>query len=132
MQTSMNNEPILLMGHGTDHPANAVYQKLQIELDKDGSNVFIATVEGSPVLGDIIPLLQKRDIKRIHLFPLMLVAGDHARNDMAGDNENSWRSILMKLGIEGVPHLRGMGESIMLHRLVIQHIYRCQQLLFPV
>ena len=130
-KASVGNEPVLLMGHGTDHPSNTVYQKLQTGLDKENRDIFIATVEGSPGLDDVVPLLHKRGIKRIHLFPLMLVAGDHARNDMAGDNEDSWRSILERLGIEAIPHIRGMGESILLQRLVIQHIRKCQGLLFP-
>ncbi len=130
-KASVGNEPVLLMGHGTDHPSNRVYQKLQIRLDKENRDIFIATVEGSPGLDDVVPILLKRGIKRIHLFPLMLVAGDHARNDMAGDNEDSWRSVLERLGIEAIPHVRGMGESVLLQKLVIQHIRTCQGMLFP-
>ncbi len=131
-KTSVGNEPILMMGHGTDHPSNKVYQMLQMGLDKEGSDIFIATVEGFPELDDVVPLIRKRGIKRVHLFPLMLVAGEHAQNDMAGDNDDSWKSILERLGIEAVPHLKGMGESILLQRLVIRHIRKCQGLLFPV
>ncbi len=119
------DETVILMGHGTDHSSNSVYCKLQRELNRTHENIYIATVEGSPVLDDILETLVKKSIKRVHLFPLMLVAGDHARNDMAGDDEESWVNILRRSGIEAIPHLIGMGESVLLHNLVLGHIEKC-------
>ena len=77
-------EAVVLMGHGTEHPANAAYAALQLALWKQDRSVFIATVEDTPGLDEIIPDLKRLGARTVHLAPLMSVAGDHARNDMAG------------------------------------------------
>ena len=86
-----DDEAILVMAHGTPHPANAYYAVIQDGINKmQLKNTFIYTVEGWPSLEDIIPELKAKGIKSVTLMPMMMVAGDHANNDMAGDSW-SWR-----------------------------------------
>jgi sirohydrochlorin cobaltochelatase len=103
-------EGVVLMGHGTHHPANVYYAALAYHLQKLDPNVFVGTVEGWPEIDDIKADLKKRRIKRVYLMPFMSVAGDHARNDMAGPAADSWKSILEKEGINCVVVLKGTAE----------------------
>ena len=84
------------MGHGTEAESNGVYARLQEILSTSGyDDYYIGTVEAEPTLEDVIAALEENgEYKKVVLVPLMLVAGDHANNDMAGDEEDSWKSIL--------------------------------------
>ena len=105
------NDAIVFMGHGTESAADCTYQKLQNEYLKAGkNNIFIATVEGKVTIEDIIEKMKEKDFKRILLKPLMIVAGDHAKNDMSSDDEDSWKTILKNEGYEVTAVLKGMGE----------------------
>ena len=105
------NDAIVFMGHGTESEADYAYQKLQEEYLKAGkNNIFIATVEGKVTIEDIIEKMKEKDFKRILLKPLMIVAGDHAKNDMSSDDEDSWKTILKNEGYEVTAVLKGMGE----------------------
>ena len=104
------NEAVVLMGHGTHHPANAFYAALMFQLQLKDPNIFVGTVEGYPELGLIKELLLKKKIKKTWLLPFMSVAGDHAKNDMAGDEDDSWKSVLTKAGVETIPVLKGTAE----------------------
>ena len=105
------NDAIVFMGHGTESEADYAYQKLQDEYLKAGkNNIFIATVEGKVTIEDIIEKMKEKDFKRILLKPLMIVAGDHAKNDMSSDDEDSWKTILKNEGYEVTTVLKGMGE----------------------
>lgn len=101
---------VILMGHGTGHYCNACYYCLQSFLEKECHNVYIANVEGMPEIGDIIALLNKKEIKKVLLMPFMLVAGDHALNDMAGEKD-SWKSMLQEEGFTVELYLKGLGEN---------------------
>ena len=82
------NTAIVYMGHGTHHEANAVYAKMQTLLTEAGfENYYVGTVEGTPSLEDVIALVEAGEYTRVVLRPLMIVAGDHANNDMAGLEE---------------------------------------------
>lgn len=104
------DEAVVLMGHGTPHPANAVYSALMFKLQRKDPNLFVGTVEGAPMVDTIEVILKEKKIKKAYLMPFMSVAGDHARNDMAGDEEDSWKSILTKSGIACEPILKGTAE----------------------
>ena len=105
------NDAIVFMGHGTESAADSAYHKLQEEYIKAGkNNIFVATVEGEVTIEDIIEKLKTRNYKRILLKPFMIVAGDHAKNDMASDDEDSWKTILKNEGYEVTALLKGMGE----------------------
>ena len=103
-------EAVVLAGHGSHHPANVYYAALNFHLQKLDPNVFVGTVEGWPEIQDIKADLKQRHIKKAYLMPFMSVAGDHARNDMAGPEEDSWKSILEKEGIQCVAVLKGTAE----------------------
>lgn len=101
---------LVFMGHGTHHQSNIYYPGFQYYL-KQYSNAFLmATVEGYPSFNQVIAQLKEEGIKKITLTPFMSVAGDHARNDMAGEDEDSWKSIFEKEGFEVDIILKGLAE----------------------
>ena len=106
---------IVLMGHGTpEHFANALYSLLQVELDRLAyGRFFIGTVEAAPEISDVVANLKRHsEIKKLVLSPLMIVAGDHANNDLAGDESDSWLNILKSEGYENIStYLVGLGED---------------------
>ena len=114
-------EAVLLMGHGTPHPSNAFYAVLQDRLDTAGwEDVFVYTMEGWPRLAHILPRLKERQVKRVLLMPLMMAVGKHVKDDMAGEGENSHRSILTAAGFTVEPYLHGLGESCAVRRLYVR------------
>lgn len=107
---------IVLMGHGTpEHFANAQYLQLQLALDQRAyGRFFIGTVEAAPLIDDVVSDLKRHpEIKKLVLSPLMIVAGDHANNDLAGeDDEESWLNILKDKGYTEIStYLVGLGED---------------------
>lgn len=111
----------LLMGHGTEHFANAAYSMLQRLFDEKRSDVVIVNVEGYPEISDLLESIKER-FTHLTLIPLMLVAGDHAINDMAGDEEDSFKSILEAEGIHVTPVLKGMGENPEIGELFVKRV----------
>ncbi len=103
-------EAVILMGHGTHHPANIYYPGLQFSLSRLDPLVLVGTVEGTPSLDDVRAALKERKVAKAWLQPFMAVSGDHAMNDMAGDEEDSWKSVLTADGVTCVPVLRGTAE----------------------
>ena len=103
-------EAVVFMGHGTHHPGNVYYAAMNYHVQKLDPNIFVGTVEGWPEIDEIKADLNKRRIKKAYLMPFMTVAGDHARNDMAGPEQDSWKSILEREGIQCVPVLKGIAE----------------------
>ena len=113
---------IVFMGHGTEAESNGVYAKMQtVFAGLDAKNYFIGTVEATPSLDDVLEMVQAGEYKRVVLEPLMVVAGDHANNDMAGDEEDSWKSVFEAAGYEVVPVLRGLGELEEIRRIYTEH-----------
>ena len=106
------DEALLVMTHGTPHPSNAFYAVIQDRLNKLGrGNIHVYSVEGMPVLEHVIPVLKEEGVKHVTLMPMMMVAGDHANNDMAGDEDDSHKVILQKEGFTVTPYIHGMGEN---------------------
>ncbi|MGN1224348.1 MAG: sirohydrochlorin cobaltochelatase [Ruminococcus sp.] len=113
---------ICFMGHGTEAASNAVYQKMQDLLTADGyTNYFVGTVEAEPSLEDVLAAVQAGNYKRVILEPLMVVAGDHANNDMAGDEEDSWKTAFEAAGYEVECLLRGLGENEAIREIYVEH-----------
>ena len=113
---------ICFMGHGTEADSNEVYQKMQDLLTKDGyTNYFVGTVEAQPSLDDVLAKVQAGDYKRVVLEPLMEVAGDHANNDMAGDEDGSWKKTFEDAGYEVECLLRGLGENEDIRAIYVDH-----------
>ncbi len=115
-------EAVVLMGHGTHHPANAFYAALMFNLQRQDPNIFVGTVEGSPEIGDIKAMLKEKRIKKAYLMPFMSVAGDHARNDMAGDEDDSWKSVLTKARVKCSVVLKGTAEYDNMVNIWIEHL----------
>lgn len=114
---------LVLMGHGTEHNANETYAKLQIKFTDAGhKNYFIGTVEAVPTVEDVLSEVKKQSFSKVVLLPLMIVAGDHATNDMSGDDEDSWKSIFTREGYEVECVLRGMGEYPGIRRIILDHL----------
>ena len=114
---------IVFMGHGTEADSNAVYAKVQEMLTADGfENYYIGTVEATPSLDDVIAALADKDYTRVVLEPLMVVAGDHANNDMAGDEDDSWKTILTGEGYEVECILEGLGQKPGIQAIYVDHV----------
>lgn len=117
------DEALVFMGHGTPHHANAVYAALDyVFKNRDYDNVFVGTVEGYPELPDVMKMVKKGDYRKVHLAPFMLVAGDHAANDMSGDDKGSWKSCFEAEGYEVECHLKGLGEYAGIRRIFLKHL----------
>ena len=113
---------LCFMGHGTTAEANRVYEKLQkLFWEKGKENVFIATVEAKPSFEDVVEMVDKKGFKHAVLHPLMIVAGDHANNDMAGDEKDSWESLFEAKGIGVECILRGIGEMEAIQNIYVRH-----------
>lgn len=114
---------VVFMGHGTEHEANATYAKFQDAFKAvKADNYIVGTVEATPSLDDVVKALKDGKYKKAVLQPLMLVAGDHANNDMAGDEDDSWKSILTKEGFEVECVLKGMGELEAVQQMYVSHV----------
>lgn len=126
-KTRKPEDAIVLMGHGSEHhPADTVYAATNFYAQKTDPNVFVATVDGQPMLEDFIPILKKNGVKRVFLMPFMAVAGEHARNDMCGEDRLSWKSILKENGFDVECILKGTAENPEIVNLWIGNIKSAQ------
>ena len=114
---------IVFMGHGTEAASNGVYSKMQGVLSSKGfANYYIGTVEATPSVEDLVKAIgEKGGYKKVVLLPLMVVAGDHATNDMAGDEDDSWKSIFQKAGFEVECVLEGLGQDETIQQIYVDH-----------
>lgn len=113
---------IVFMGHGTHHEANATYATLQDALNAAGyNNYFVGTVEGAPLVEDVLAKVDAGDYDKVVLLPLMIVAGDHANNDMAGDEEDSWKTVFSNAGYEVECVLNGLGQYEGVQQMIVEH-----------
>lgn len=118
-----NDEALVLMGHGSTHFANAVYAALDYMFKDMGyPTVHVGTVEGYPEIASVQRSLSSSGVRKITLAPLMLVAGDHAVNDMSSDEEDSWKTIFTEAGYETDCVLKGLGEYDGIRSLYVKHI----------
>ena len=115
------------MGHGTSHTAKVSYSQMQTQMEQLGyDNVFIGTVEGEPEdtsCEAVIEKLKEAGYKKVILRPLMVVAGDHANNDMAGDDDDSWKSQFEASGaFDSIDtRIAGLGEIQAIQQLYVAH-----------
>ena len=117
---------VVLMGHGTEAAANGIYDMMQETFARMGKkNFFVGTVEASPSLDDVIAATGKGDYRRVVLRPLMLVAGNHAVNDMADpDDPDSWYSRFTAAGYETVCVIEGLGQIPAVRDIYADHAHR--------
>ena len=117
----------VFMGHGTSHTANVTYDQMQTQMENLGlKNAFIGTVEGKPedtACDKVIEKVKEAGYKNVVLRPLMVVAGDHANNDMAGDEEDSWKSQFVASGnFDKVDcQIEGLGRIEAVEKLYVEH-----------
>ena len=113
---------ICFMGHGTEADSNEIYAVMQDMFDAGGyENYFMGTVEATPSLDDVVAAVGEGNYTRVVLEPLMVVAGDHANNDMAGDEEGSWKTTFEAAGYEVECVLRGLGEIEEIRDIYVEH-----------
>ncbi len=114
---------LVLMGHGTTHYSNTIYAALDYQFKDLGyPHIFLGTVEAYPAMHSLLRMLQAFQPRKVVLAPFMIVAGDHARNDMAGEDPESWMRRFQKAGYQVVPVLKGLGEYSGIRSLLISHV----------
>jgi sirohydrochlorin cobaltochelatase len=131
IEKTVGDKPVILMGHGTSHKADRFYAMVEKEMRSySGKEIYIATVEGAITIEDVIEGLNASQGEKgpVLLLPFMLVAGDHAANDMAGE-EKSFASKLRNEGYEPKCILRGIGEYDEIRNLYIKHLREASTLL---
>lgn len=117
------DEVLVLMGHGTTHYANSVYAALDYTFkDKGHKNIFLGTVEAYPSMESIMKLVKEYDPSKVVLAPFMIVAGDHAKNDMAGDDPESWYSQFKNEGYKVEAVIKGLGEYPGIRKILVNHL----------
>lgn len=116
-------DAVLLMGHGSaKHPSDAIYAAMNLVFSGLDPNVYVATVEGYPTLEDVMARLEAKKTKKVYLVPFMAVAGDHAMNDMAGSEPDSWKSQLTKKGIACEVVMQGTAEYPEIVEIWLDHL----------
>lgn len=116
------NEAIVFMGHGNDRgPGDLMLYAFGKGLQAKDELAYLAAVEGSRSFAKILEQLKARGVKRVWLQPMMIVAGDHALNDMAGDEDDSWASQIRAAGMEPLPQLKGLGENKGIRAVFLRH-----------
>ena len=120
---SFRDTALVLMGHGTEHYANTVYAALDYRFKDTGhKNIFLGTVEAYPALDSLLRAADSFHPKKIVLAPFMIVAGDHAQNDLAGADSDSWMNRLSSEGYEVTPVLKGLGEYPQVRQILVEHV----------
>jgi sirohydrochlorin cobaltochelatase len=116
-------DALVLMGHGTEHPINAVYAAMDyLFKDMGYPNVFVGTVEAYPDLDTVVKHVNTYKPEKVVMMPLMVVAGDHAVNDMASGEEDSWKSVFRSEGFEVECLLKGLGELQSVRDIYLEHV----------
>lgn len=121
-----SSSALVYMGHGNEHLSTGIYYELEKLLNEmyPKTKIYVGTVEGHPDLDEVVGKLKADKVKKITLKPLMVVAGDHANNDMAGDEEDSWKTIFVKAGIKVTPVLEGLGENPLVRKIVVDNMLK--------
>jgi sirohydrochlorin cobaltochelatase len=114
-------EAVLLVGHGTGHPADSLYSLMARVLEKGHRNVFLGTLEGFPGLSEMVAELKVFRARKVKLLPFLLVAGGHAENDIASAGPESWKSMLEREGFEVAVRLCGLGETESIVSIFLEH-----------
>ncbi len=124
-----DEEAIVFMGHGTTHQSHSTYLTLESMLRDININAYIGTIGGYPNIEEVIDKLKFDNIKKVHLVPFMLTAGKHIIEDMAGDDDKSWKSILKNNGFDVKVNLQGLGENSYIQDKFARHAYDCLSML---
>ncbi len=118
-----SDEGVIFVGHGNEkHPADAMFAAMSCMLDDLSSGSFVASVQGRPNLQDILLKIHARKIKKVFLIPFMLVAGDHVKNDIAGDKPESWKSVLAQNGVACEIAFSGLADNPAIVEIWVDHL----------
>lgn len=123
-----SQEALVFMGHGTEHYVNTTYAALDYTFKDLGyENVHMGTVESYPSIENVINKVRVTNPSKVVLAPFMFVAGDHARNDMSGDDEDSWKSQFEKEGFQVQCVIKGLGEYPQIRGLFMKHLLKAME-----
>ncbi len=120
-----SDEAIILVGHGTEHASHKYYRQAETLLRKYLTNLFIINVEGDTYFEEAAADLNKHHIKKVYIYPFMLVAGDHAYNDIASDDEDSVKTLLTDRGFEAEAFITGLGAQKKAAKLFAERLKEC-------
>ena len=109
---------VVFVGHGTEHPANAVYSQMDRLMKQCSPRCHVGTIEGFPALDDVVQQLRQDKARRVVLVPLMFVAGDHAKNDISVE----WKEALEKEGMQVQLCIEGLGQRADVQDLFVRHV----------
>ncbi len=112
---------VVLMGHGTDHPADSAYSRMTLVLKRDHRNAFLGTIDGFPGLEEAMADVRATGVAKVRLMPFLVVAGGHATKDLAGDDPKSWKRAFERAGFEVDLNLQGMGENPRVVEVFTEH-----------
>lgn len=123
-QAKAQHSALVYMGHGNDHLSTGLYYELEEQLNQlyPDLQIYVGLVEGHPNFAALLQKLKNDRIQTVMIKPLMVVAGDHANNDMAGDEDDSWKVMLSQNGIAVTPILEGLGSNDKIQQLYLQHL----------
>ena len=123
--THSETELYLLVGHGTSHIGNLAYLALEDWLKHSGySNVLVGTIGGYPTLEMVLKQLNQKGCSNVILIPMLLVAGKHVQQDIAGEKPDSWKSVLEQNGYSVTVRLQGLGAFPAIQRLYLAHLQK--------
>lgn len=118
----LEDEALVLMGHGVFNDRNSIYIDLENAINTIGRvKAFIGTVEAEPDLLSVLEKVRASGLKKVVLTPLLIVSGDHANNDMAGEDDDSWASVFRREGFEVRCILKGLGEYEAIRKMFVNH-----------
>ncbi len=119
-----NGAALVYMGHGNKYYSTGIYAEFQQVMRRmyPQAEIFVGTVEGYPSKDDVVSAVTRSRIKKIVLKPMMIVAGDHAHNDMAGNDEDSWKNTFKRAGVRVKCILHGLGENQAWDNIYVHHI----------
>lgn len=120
--SDLEEEALVLMGHGVFNDRNSIYLDLENAINDLGRvRAFVGTVEAEPDLGCVMKKVKASGLKKVMLTPLLIVSGDHANNDMAGESDDSWASAFRREGFEVRCLLKGLGEYEEIRKMFAAH-----------
>lgn len=116
-------DALVFMGHGTTHYANSIYAALDYTFkDRGFKNIFLGTVEAYPSMETLMKMVKEYNPRKVILAPFMIVAGDHAKNDMAGDDPESWYNQFKAAGFDTEARFKGLGEYTGIRKILVEHL----------
>ncbi len=126
-EKASKEDMVVFMGHGSACTGYPAYEKLQAQFAEDGhENFCLGTVEFTPGIEPVLEAVRSRRPKKVYLAPFLIVAGDHATNDMAGDEPDSWKNRIAAEGCEVICEVKGLGEYEEIRKVFVDHAAKAE------